>query len=211
MSTTIDSTMIAEMIEMFVAAAHDSSITVNSTSSTAPQPMSRPGTLMRPVPSLGQAVGDVAAQREAAAAHDEHEQDEQERDGALDAREVADAEEVLRCRGGGATTAASPIPMMNPPSSVSGNDRKPPSSAAAIAVTVTMSVKVIVDRPVSGAMSTPAMPARPAPMPQVSAESLVGDHPMVCTARSFWAAALIASPTRCVPGERPEHRRDHAA
>ena len=94
------------------------------------------------------------------------------------------------------TTHASPNPMMKPPSRVSGNDRKPPSSAAAIAVTVTMSVNVIVERPVSGAMSTPAMPARPAPTPQVSAESLVGDQPMVCTARSFSVAALMASPTR---------------
>ena len=93
-------------------------------------------------------------------------------------------------------TAASPMPMTRPPRSVSGNDRKPPSSAAAIAVTVTMSVKVIVDRLVSGVSMMPATPASPAPMPQVSAESLFGDQPIVCTARSFWAAAVIARPTR---------------
>ena len=40
------------------------------------------------------------------------------------------------------------------------------------------------------------MPASPAPMPQVSAASLFGDQPIVCTARSFWAAAVMARPTR---------------
>ena len=63
-------------------------------------------------------------------------------------------------------------------------------------MTVTISVNVIVDRPVSGASSTPARPASAAPIPHVITASRLGDHPMVCTARSFCAAAVMARPMR---------------
>ena len=119
---------------------------------------------MRPVPSFGSRSVDVAPQRQAAAAHHEHEQDQQERDRPLEPGELADAEEVLDVEAVARRPRASPMPMTSPPSSVSGNDRNPPSSAAAIAVTVTMSVNVIVDR-LGERGEQHAGDARPAPRP----------------------------------------------
>ena len=52
------------------------------------------------------------------------------------------------------------------------------------------------DSPVSGAASTAAKPPSIPPSVHVSAARRSGDHPSVCTARSFWALALMASPTR---------------
>ena len=86
--------------------------------------------------------------------------------------------------------------MIKPPSSVNGNDWKPPSNAAPSPATVTTIVKVVADSPVSGAASTAANPPSMPPIVHVSAESRSGDHPSVCTARSFCALALMASPTR---------------
>ena len=90
----------------------------------------------------------------------------------------------------------SPTPMIKPPSSVSGNDWKPPSSAAPSPATVTTMVKVIADNPVSGAASTAASPPSTPPMVQVRPARKPGDQPSVCTARSFCALALMARPTR---------------
>ena len=86
--------------------------------------------------------------------------------------------------------------MIKPPSSVNGNEWKPPSNAAPRPATVTTTVNVMADRPVSGAASTAASPPSMPPIVQVSAARRSGDHPSVCTARSFCALALIASPTR---------------
>ncbi len=85
---------------------------------------------------------------------------------------------------------------MRPPAKVRGNERNPPSSAAASPATVTTMVMVRPDSPVSGATSTAARPARPPPSPQVRAERRSGDQPSVCTARSFSALALMARPVR---------------
>ena len=91
---------------------------------------------------------------------------------------------------------ASPTPMIKPPSSVSGNERKPPRSAAPSPATVTTMVKVVAERPVSGAARTAASPPSMPPIVQVRAASRSGDQPSVWTARSFWALALMARPTR---------------
>ena len=86
--------------------------------------------------------------------------------------------------------------MIRPPTRVSGNERKPPSRAAPSPATVTTIVNVAADRPVSGAARTAANPPSIPPIVQVSAARRSGDHPRVCTARSFWALALMARPTR---------------
>ena len=57
-------------------------------------------------------------------------------------------------------------------------------------------MNVNADRPVSGAASTAASPPSAPPTVHVSALRRSGDHPSVCTARSFCALALMASPTR---------------
>ena len=86
--------------------------------------------------------------------------------------------------------------MISPPTRVSGNEWKPPSSAAPSPATVTTMVNVVADRPVSGAASTAAKPPSMPPMVQVRAARRSGDQPRVCTTRSFWALALMARPTR---------------
>ena len=90
----------------------------------------------------------------------------------------------------------SPTPMIRPPTRVNGNEWKPPSSAAPSPATVTTTVKVMADRPVSGAASTAARPPSIPPIVHVMAASRSGDQPRVWTARSFCALALMASPTR---------------
>ena len=161
-STTIDSTTIAEMIEMYVGRRPESSITLLIRNEHHRGGDQQTCHADAPGAELREPFADVAPQRQTAAADDEHEQDQEERDRALDAGELTRRRRSSGCRGGNASTAASPIPTTKPPSRVSGNDRKPPSSAAAIAVTVTMSVKVSVDRPVSGvSMIRPCPPARP--------------------------------------------------
>ena len=92
--------------------------------------------------------------------------------------------------------SASPSPTTRPPTNVIGNDRKLPSSAAARPATVTTIVSVRPDRPVSGATSTAARPASAPPSPHVIVARRSGDQPSVCTARSFSALALMASPVR---------------
>ena len=86
--------------------------------------------------------------------------------------------------------------MISPPSSVNGNDWKPPSRAAPSPATVTTTVNVIADNPVSGAASTAASPPSIPPTVQVMTARRSGDHPSVLTARSLRALALMASPTR---------------
>ncbi len=95
--------------------------------------------------------------------------------------------------------------MIKPPSRVNGNDWKPPSNAAPSPATVTTTVNVVAESPVSGAASTAANPPSIPPIVHVSAERRSGDHPSVCTARSFCALALMASPTRVyrVHAQRP--------
>jgi hypothetical protein len=92
-------------------------------------------------------------------------------------------------------TSDSAIPSATPPASVSGNDVKPPISAAASAG-ITSSVSVVTCSCVIGAMSRPASPARAAPRNHVSEEIRSGDHPSAAAALVFSDTADIAQPIR---------------
>ena len=83
-----------------------------------------------------------------------------------------------------------------PPSSVSGNELKPPTSATASAETVTTIVNTDRLSPALGASRMPARPAVAPPIAHVIVARKFGDHPSEDTARSFSALAEIASPIR---------------
>ena len=87
------------------------------------------------------------------------------------------------------------MPMMVAPTSVHPNERKRPSSAAASAG-ITRSGIVPARTPVSGETSAPAAPAIAPPITQLTVARRFGDQPSVAAARSFSAAADVASPTR---------------
>src|ERR1700729_10658 len=83
--------------------------------------------------------------------------------------------------------------MTTPAPKTIGNDSNPPRSAAAIALT-TINVMLVTTKPVVGAMRIPAIPARAAPVPQVSVASPCGDQPSVAAASGLSATAVIARP-----------------
>ena len=137
----------------------------------------------------------MAAQRETAAAHDEHEQDEQEGHRALDARQVADAEEVLHVE----PVAHHPrLADADDETAEQGERERPEAAEQRGGHRGDGDDEREGDRRQAGERRD----QHGGEAGQAGADSpgecreLVGDQPRVCTARSFWAAALIASPTR---------------
>ena len=88
------------------------------------------------------------------------------------------------------------MPMTIPPASVSGNERRPPISAAASTVTVS-SVALSTDTPMIGASRTPANPASAPPTPQLTAPTQPIRQPSAASVRGRSDSAVVASPNAC--------------
>ena len=83
--------------------------------------------------------------------------------------------------------------MSSPPSSVSGNERNPPTSAAASAGTIS-SVSPITDSPAMFTTRTAASTASIEPSAQFTVATRSGEMPWAAVARRFSATAVVASP-----------------
>ena len=86
-------------------------------------------------------------------------------------------------------------PIRTPPSSVSGNEVNPPTSAAASAGT-SSSRTWLTESPMMGTTRMPARPARPAPAAQFSVAMSSGERPRDAAASWFSATARVARPKR---------------
>jgi hypothetical protein len=87
----------------------------------------------------------------------------------------------------------SPMPITSAPRKASGNDAKLPTSAAAMAGT-TSRASWFGSRNVMGAIRTPARPARPAPIIQLTTAIVSGEWPSAAVARWFSATAEVSRP-----------------
>jgi hypothetical protein len=95
-------------------------------------------------------------------------------------------------------------PSARPPAKASGNDRRPPSTAAVAATNRTV-VYVAGERENSGAPTTPARPARPNPSAHDTDETRLVSTPRACARSGRSTAARIARPmrVRCTTSHRP--------
>jgi hypothetical protein len=85
------------------------------------------------------------------------------------------------------------MPITTPPSRVSGNERKPPTMAAASAGMISR-VSTVGFRLVMGTMRTPATPARAPPSAQLTPATKSGETPALAALRGFSATAVVARP-----------------
>ncbi len=147
-------------------------------------PMAIPGQLMRPDADRRQPLQQVVAQRQRLAADDEPDHDQDERHRGADAGLF----DVAR-------TSVWAIPITSPATSAIGKERKPATSAAAVAARTRL-VSTAGCRVTIGTIRIAARPARPQPSAQLRAAIVSGESPSAEAERSDSATAAVARPKR---------------